>query len=50
MKPETERLLTLTAFIVMLVTIALLSVTLAQAWRNERFLDMQLNQQTQKQK
>jgi hypothetical protein len=43
---KTETLLTLTAFVILLLTIALLSVTLAQAWRNERFLDATINKYT----
>ena len=46
MNAKTETALTLTAFAVLLLTIALLVVTLCQAWRNERFLDVTLNKYT----
>jgi len=46
MNAQTEKLLTLVAFLIMLITIALLTVTLSEAWRNERFLDAELRKYT----
>jgi uncharacterized membrane protein YkvI len=46
MNSQTEKLLTLVAFIILLITIAVLTVTISQAWRNERFLDAELRKHT----
>lgn len=43
---KTSQTMTLLAFLILVMVIICLCLELAQAWRNERFLDAELNKHT----